>query len=85
MFTYEVTRLCHSDNSDVQRKAELYNIDTHQTHYILFREHDADKSQLSAIFTDDDYNVIKSTAVLQAINGHEAYNLQVGDILEIIL
>ena len=85
MFTYEVTGLSCSTNSEVLRKAELYNLRTQQTHYIMFREHDADKTQLSVIFTDEDWNPINSEAILNAKNGHTASEIAMGDILEVIM
>ena len=54
---------------------------------ILFHlnEHDANTKQISAIFTDKNYQEIKSCAVLESENGHTFKTIVVGDILTDIL
>ena len=54
-------------------------------HFILFKEHDANNQQISAIFTDKNYQEIKSCAVLESGNGYTFETIVVGDILTDIL
>lgn len=51
----------------------------------LFKEHDANNQQIPAIFTDKNYQEIKSCSVLESGNGHIFETIVVGDILTDIL
>ena len=85
MNSFIVTAVGEYSESLIQRKAELVNQATKIKHYIIFKEHDANSRQISAIFTDEEYSLILSAAILETSNGHTYKTIQVDDILTVVL
>ena len=85
MSSFIITAISGYSPTFTHRKAEVKNLTTQTEHFILFKEHDANNQQISAIFTDKNYQEIKSCAVLESRNGHTFETIVVGDILTGIL
>ena len=85
MSSFVITAISDYSPKFSHRKAEIINLATQTKHFILFKEHDANNQQISAIFTDQDYREIKSCAVLESENGHTFETIVEGDILTDIL
>ena len=85
MSSFVITAISDHSPTFSHRKAELKNLATQTEHFILFKVHDADKKQISAIFTDQNYTEIKSYAILESGNGHTFETIVEGDILTDIL
>ena len=82
MYSFKVIHVSPNPESKIHRKAELKNLTTGETQYIFFKEHDADKSLISATFTDESFNTYTSVEILRATNGHNSSELAENDILE---
>ena len=85
MSSFIITAISSYSPFFTHRKAEVKNVATQTEHFILFKEHDANTKWISAIFTDKNYQEIKSCAVLKSENGHTFKTIVVGDILTDIL
>ena len=85
MSSFIITAISSYSPTFTHRKAEVKNLTTQTEHFILFKEHDANNQQISAIFTDKNYQEIKSCAVLESEIGHTFETIVVGDILTDIL
>ena len=85
MNSFIVMAVSECSDSSTQRKAEVLNQITRSKHYILFKEHDADSGQISAVFTDEEYSRILSATILKALNGHTYKSIQANDILKVVL
>ena len=85
MSSFVITAISDYSLTFSHRKAEIINLATQTKHFILFKEHDADNKQISALFTDTDYREIKSCAVLESENGHTFKTIVAGDILNDVL
>ena len=85
MSSFIITAISSYSPTFTHRKAEVKNLTTQTEHFILFKEHDANNQQISAIFTDKNYQEIKSCAVLESRNDHIFETIVVGDILTEIL
>mgnify|MGYP007112516435 CR=1 FL=1 len=85
MSSFIITAISSYSPAFTHRKAEVKNVATQTEYFISFKEHDANTKQISAIFTDKNYQEIKSCAVLESRNGHTFETIVVGDILTGIL
>ncbi len=85
MSSFIITAISSYSPTFTHRNAEVKNLTTQTEHFILFKVHDADKKQISAIFTDQNYTEIKSYAILESGNGHTFETIVEGDILTDIL
>ena len=85
MSSFIITAISSYSPTFTHRNAEVKNLTTQTEHFISLKEHDANTKQISAIFTDKNYQEIKSCAVLESENGHTFKTIVVGDILTDIL